>query len=187
MKHMIKKAAAGVLAVALGVAAPMAQAATNSNKVDVLLSAQVLTSLTIVVANPAVLFGVVTPGASNAAPLGQAVAVVTAWTLAAGNTVKLYAYFDTASAAMTGTLTGANIPTSTFTGSVNGGAAQPFTSANPFGGPALALPMWSQTLTSLTAVGTRTDSIALTMDLTGQTSLPSDNYLGTMHIQAQAL
>lgn len=180
------KASILAFAVALG-AIPASATATNSNKVDVALNAQILTSLSIVVAVPAVAFGVVTPGAVNQAPLGQAVSVVSTWSLAAGNTVKLYSYFDTASSAMTGTLSGALIPTSAFTGSVNGGASQTFTSTNPFGGAALALPMYTQTLTALTAIGGRTDSLALTMDLTNVTSLASDNYLGTMHIQAQAL
>jgi hypothetical protein len=185
---MLKKImVAGVLLMGVCAGSVRAQAATNSNKVDVVLSAQVLNSLTLVVANPAVAFGVVIPGTSNAAPLGQQVAVVSSWTLAAGNTVKLFAYFDTSTAAMTGTLTGALVPVSAFTGSVNSGATQAFTSTNPFGGAALALPMYSQTLTSLTAIGGRTDSIALTMNLTGVTSLAADNYTGTMHIQAQAL
>ena len=33
----------------------------------------------------------------------------------------------------------------------------------------------------------RTDSLALTLDLTGQSGLPTDAYTGTMHLQAQAL
>ena len=161
-------------------------ASTNSNKVDVALSANILTGLTVVVANPAVVWGVVTPGASNPAPLGQAVAVVSTWSLAAGQTVKMYAYFDSASSAMSGTLTGSLIPASAFTGSVNGGASATFSQTNPFGGSS-ALQMYSQTLTSLTAISTRTDTLALTMDLTGQTQLAADNYTGVMHLQAQAL
>jgi hypothetical protein len=159
---------------------------TTSNKVDVALTAQVLQTLTLVVAVPTVAFGVVTPGQSNTAPLGQAVSVVSAWSLASGVTMKLYAYFDTASSAMTGTLTGTLVPTSAFTGSVNGGAQASFTQTNPFGGAALALQMYSVGITAANLIGARTDTLALTMNLTG-ISLVSDTYSGTMHVQAQAL
>jgi hypothetical protein len=47
--------------------------------------------------------------------------------------------------------------------------------------------MYAQTLTALTAVGGRTDALALTMNLTSVSSLAADNYTGTLHIQAQAL
>ena len=164
-----------------------AQATTvTGSRVDVTLQATVLNSLTTTIAVPAVAFGTVTPGTTNAAPLAQAISVVSAWNLGVGSTVRMYAYFDNAGSAMTGTLTGTLIPTSALTAAVNGGATQTFTSASPFTSGATATTVYSVPITAANAVGTRTDSVALTMNLTG-ISLMADTYTGTLHLQAQAL
>lgn len=164
-----------------------AQAATNANKVDIALQASVVEALAIVVANPAVAFGVVTPGVRNAAPLSQALAITSTWLLSAGETVKLYAYFDSASSAMTGTLLGDVIPTSAVTAAFNGGSTQSFTQTSPFTASATAINLYAVAITSGNSITTaRLDSLALALNLTGIT-LHADTYVGVMHIQAQAL
>lgn len=169
------------------VAAPCS-ATTNTNRVDVTLQASVLESISLVVLNPVIAFGVVTPGsATNAAPLNQALSITTAWTLSAGETTKLYAYFDSASSAMTGLLLGDSIPTSSVIASLNGGSAQSFTQTSPFTTGATALQLYSVGINAGNALLTgRTDSLALTLNLSG-ISLHPDTYTGIMHLQAQVL
>lgn len=166
---------------------PAFASAQNSNRVDITLQATVATSITLAVANPVVAFGVVTPGTTNVAPAAQALAITSTWLLNSGQTVKLYAYFDTASTAMTGAVLGDSIPTSAVVASFNGGAAQTFSQSSPFSSGATATTLYSVPITSSNAVTTaRLDSLALTLNLTGVTLHP-DTYAGTMHLQAQAL
>lgn len=158
----------------------------TSPRVDVTLQATVLNSITITVANPAVAFGVVTPGVTNAAPVAQALSIVSAWNLGAGVSIKLYAYFDSASVALTGTSAGFLIPTSAVTGTVDGGSPQAFTSTSPFTTGATAMQLFTVPITTSNLVSSRTDTLALTLNLSGLNPT-ADTYTGTMHLQAQAL
>jgi len=162
-----------------------ADAAQNSNKVDVTLTATILQSLSLVVALPTVAFGNVNPGTAN--PGALPLSIVSSWNLGAGQTVKLYAYFDSASTGLTGNLTGQLIPTSAMKASFNGGATQSFTAASPFTTGNTAMTLYSVPITASNLVNLRTDSLAMTLDLTSISSLPTDVYTGTMHLQAQAL
>lgn len=164
-----------------------AQASVNSNRVDVTLSATVMQSITVTLPNVAVAFGVVTPGTTNAAPLGQNLAITTAWNLNPGQTVKLYAYFDNAASALTGTLYGDLIPTSEVSATFNGGSVQGFTSVSPFTTGSTAMTLYSVPVTLSNTTNTRTDSLAMTLNLTNHTTLKADAYTGTLHVQAQAL
>ena len=175
---------------ALGVLLPLAPhaqafASTNSNKVDISLTANVSQSLTLVVATPTVAFGTVVPGAPNVGLLP--LSIVSSWNLGTGLTLKLYAYFDSASTAMTGTATGDLIPTSAMKASLNGGSTLTFTSASPFTSGNTAATLYSVPITNSNVMNTRTDALALTLDLTGISARPTDAYTGTMHLQAQAL
>lgn len=164
-----------------------AQAGVNSNRVDVSLAATVLQSISVVIPNVAVAFGVVTPGTTNAAPLGQNLAITTVWNLNSGQTVKLYAYFDNAASALTGALYGDLIPTSEVSATFNGGSVQGFTSVSPFTTGSTAMTLYSVPVTLTNTATTRTDSLALTLNLTNHTTLKADAYTGTLHVQAQAL
>ena len=193
MSASCKRRSGRVMASILGVCLVLAgcltasASAQNSNRVDVTLQATIVSSLTLAVVNPVVAFGVVIPGTTNAAPLGQALAITSTWLLSAGQTVKLYAYFDTASSAMTGLTLGDSIPTSAVVASFNGGATQTFTQISPFTSAATATTLYSVPITSSNALtAARLDSLALTLNLTGM-SLHPDTYTGTMHLQAQAL
>ncbi len=180
----IRSACAGF--VALLSCVPLHAATVTSPRVDVTLQALVLNSITLTVANPAVAFGVVTPGVTNVAPVAQALSIVTAWNLGAGVSLKLYAYFDSASVALTGAGTGFLIPTSAMTGTMNGGSPQSFTASSPFTSGSTAMQMYTQAVTSSNLVSSRTDSLVLTMNLSGLNP-EADTYTGTMHLQAQAL
>ena len=158
----------------------------TSPRVDVSLQATVLNSLTIAVANPAVIFGVVTPGVVNAAPVSQALSVLSSWNLGAGVTVRLYAFFDGAANALTGSANGGLIPTSAITATVNSGSPQSFNATSPFTTAATAMQLFAQSVTTANVVSSRSDTMALTLNLTGL-NLQADTYIGTMHLQAQAL
>jgi hypothetical protein len=159
-------------------------AATNSLQTNVVLSATILQTVSVTVVTPVIGFGNVNPGASNASV--APISILSAWNLAAGETLKLYAYFDNATA-MTGTTTSSVIPTSTMTATLNAGSPISFSSPSPFTTGNTAATLYSVAITSSNLVSTRTDSLAMTMDLVTLASLPTDIYTGTMHIQAQAL
>ena len=168
------------------IAPSQASTTVNSNKVDVSLNGTIEESLSISVASPSVAFGDLTNGQLNTAGSDQTLSIVTNWNLDAGRTLTMYAYFDSDSAVLVGTGTGTNIPLSSVTGSVNGGSASSFSASSPFTSGSTALQMWSQSITGTNLSGNRTDTLALSVDLTSLT-LPADSYAGTMHIQAQAL
>lgn len=161
-------------------------ASSDSNKVDVVLQASILETIAVVVANPLIVFGTVTNGQNNTAPLDQALAIVTTWNLSPGRTVKMYAYFDTASAALTGTVTGDKIPASAMTASVNSGSFSSFSSASPYTAGPSAMTVYTSSVTASNAITIRTDALSLAINLTGL-SQRSDLYAGLLHIQAQAV
>jgi hypothetical protein len=156
--------------------------ALNSNVANVLLNAPLAESLTVVAGPGTVNFALVPNGsAAGSAP----VSITTTWALGKTRTgVKLYAYFSSATALTDGA--GDNIPTSSVTGSINGGAAAAFTTVTPFGANGLAA-----IFTAAIGAGTFNsshgpDTIGLTINTTGL-ALPAATYTGTLNIQAQAL
>jgi hypothetical protein len=162
---------------------PASQAQVNSNTANINLTATLGESVT-VVATPAapITFALIPNGTVN----GSAnVSVTTSWALAKTRTsVKLYAYFASVNALTDGT--GDNIPTTNVTGSVNGTAAAPFTTAGPFG--ANGMMVFNQ---AIGAAGTFNfahgpDTIGLAINTTGL-ALPAATYTGVLNIQAQAL
>lgn len=172
----------GALALVLVMSQASHAQALNSNVATVNLNAPLAESLTVAAGPATVNFTLVPNGsASGSAP----VSVTTTWALAKTRTsVKLYAYFSSANALTDGA--GDNIPTSSVTGSVNGAAAAPFTSATPFG--ANGMTVFSSVIG---AAGTFNsshgpDTIALSINTTGLT-LPAATYTGVLNIQAQAL
>lgn len=183
--HRIFRVCAAASLSLLACVAPAQATTYTSSRVDVALQATVANNLTATIATPAVAFGIVSAGAANTPPLSQAISIVSTWNLGVGQTVKMYAFFDSASAAMTGTLNGQAIPTSALTASVNAGSSQTFTSASPFTGGSTSTTVYSVLISSANAVTTRTDSVLLT--LTPGASLMADTYTGTLHFQAQAI
>jgi hypothetical protein len=170
---------------ALGLVLTMSQAShaqINSNNATVNLNATLAESLTVSAGPATVNFTLAANGPANgSAP----VSITTSWAL--GKTragVKLYAYFTSANALNDGA--GDNIPTSKVTGSVNSGAAAPFTSVTPFGANGMTV-----FTAAIGGAGTFNsshgpDTIALTIDTTGL-GLPAATYTGVLNIQAQAI
>ena len=181
--NALKKA--GMVLGTLGLALAMSQAAhaqTNSNIATVNLNAILAQSITVAAAPATVNFTLVPSGsAAGSAP----VTINTSWALAkAPVTLKLYAYFSSANALTDGA--GDNIPTSSVTGSVNGGAAAAFTSATPFG--ANGMTVFTQAIGAGTYNSLRApaDTIALSISTVGL-NLPAATYTGVLNIEAQAL
>ena len=184
---MRMKCLLGVLVIAILAGAPTPAAAQlNSNESTVTLSAQLQESLTVSVLPGLVNFSLTSGSSTNAG--STSVAVTTNWALElTRDTVKLHAYFSSASAALVHTsLTNTvDIPSSRVEVSVNGGANMPFNQTVAFGAANAGRELYSQALTVLNISGGRTDTIALNINL-GSFVLPADTYTGTLRLRAQA-
>lgn len=182
--NALKKA--GMILGAMGLALAMSQAshaqALNSNNATVLLNAPLAESVTVSASPSTVNFTLAPNGPANGS---SAVSITTSWALAkTRKSVNVYAYFSSAVALTDGT---DNIPNTSVTGAVNGGAAAAFTTATPFGGAFGLAPIFTQTVGAAgTFNNTHTDSLALTINTVGL-NLPAATYTGTLNIQAQAL
>lgn len=157
------------------------QAQTNSNAVNVTLNAVVAQYIGISVSAAAVNFNLV-PGSGPTAG-APVLTVTTTYSLTGGPTMSLWGTFASSASALTDG-GGNNIPTSNVLGSVNGAGAAAFTGTGPFGGAAAGLQMYS--LAGATN-GTRNDTLALSINLTSQPTLPAGVYTGTLSLQAQAI
>jgi len=155
----------------------------SSNNATVKLNAILNESLTVAAGPATVNF---TPLAPNGPTAGDnPVSITTTWALVkTRGSVKLYAYFAGANALTDGA--GDNIPVANVSGSVNGVAAVPFTTAAPFGGTGVLV--FSQTLSGAGAWNSShgPDTVAMTINTTGL-NLPAATYTGTLNVQAQAL
>ncbi len=171
--------ALGALGLAL-VISPASHAQVNSNNANVTLNANMVETLTVTATPATVNFTLAASGpATGSAP----VSITTTWTLAKTRTsVKLYAYFSSATALTDGA--GDNIPAANVTGAVNGGAAAPFTSATAF--TADGLTVFTQAIAAGNYNSTHgPDSIVLVINTSGL-ALPAATYTGVLNIQAQA-
>ena len=162
------------------VLAPPSHAQLNSNVATVNLNAVLGEALTVSAGPATVNFTLVPNGSANgSAP----VSITTTWALSTTRTdISLYAYFSSANALTDGA--GNNIPAANVSGSVNSGAAGPFTGATPFS--ASGKTVFTQALASGSYNSNRSDTIDLIIDTTGL-GLPSATYTGTLNIEAQAL
>jgi len=174
------------VALFVAVAGSIASAQVNSNTQTVTLTATLNESLTVNLSGNVVTFSM-TPGAANNAG-NTTITATTNWALNSGRTtVKLYAYFASAAAALTNGA-GGNIPSSAFKMSVNGGASNALINTVAFGGATAGLQLFTQAITNANRVSNRSDTLAFTIDLSGGTlpTLPVGGYNGTLSIQAQA-
>ena len=163
-----------------------AAAQLNSNEATVTLSALLPESLSVSVLPGLVNFTLTSGSATN--PGSTSVAVTTSWALTlTRDTVKLFGYFSSASAALvhTNLLNTNDIPSSRVEVSVNGGANMAFNQTVAFGAANAGRELFSQALTILNIAGGRTDTIALNINLSSL-SLPADVYTGTLRLRAQA-
>ena len=159
-----------------------AQAQLNSNIAGINLNATLNTSLTVRAAPGLVNFALV----PNGPALGSAlVTVTTSWTLSPGRgRVTVYGYFTSAAAALTDGA-GDNIPSSSVSASVDGGAFTPFTGASPFA-PGSSITIAFIRILGFNKTGSQADTLNLMINTAGL-NLPAANYTGVLNIQAQAL
>jgi hypothetical protein len=178
-------AAAGFLCAVLGIAAP-AQAQLSSNEATVTVSADLLESLTVVVLPGIVNFNLSSGSATNAG--STPVVVTTTWALTlTRSSLKLYAYFSNASAALVHTLPGntIDIPASRFQIAMNGGSYTAVNQTVAFGAGSGGLQLFSQGLNIANIAGVRADTLTFNIDLSNYV-LPVDLYTGTLRLRAQA-
>lgn len=183
---------AGLLATAVAVTlltSSAAAASANSNIGNVQLNATLNESLTVTVsAGTTVNFTLAPNTASNA---GSTTSTVnTAWVLKPGrNNIAVWAYFTSATGALTSTTGGtATIPSSAVGVQVNGaGGFTACTTVSPFNAAASGMLIGNTTITGNTNTNSsRTDTLAYNIDTTVVPQLPADSYAGVLNIQAQA-
>lgn len=159
-----------------------ARAQQNSNLGTVNLNATLATGLSITAAPGLVNFNLVPSGTVTGSAV---ITVTTSWTLRPSvGAVTAYAYFSSAPAALTDGA-GDNIPSSSVSGSVNGGAFGAFTGASPFA-PSSSLTLSSVRILGNNKTGSHSDTLNLSITTTGL-NLPSGTYTGVLNLQAQAL
>jgi hypothetical protein len=100
----------------------------------------------------------------------------------------LYAYFATASSALSGGSPVVLIPSSCVLGQMTTGTPTTFTAftgTGPFGGAGASLQLFSSTAL-LSLGGSRTDSLSLEINLATIPQLPAGTYIGSLLLTAQA-
>lgn len=182
LKSMARVAAIVLL---IAAASSLASAQLNSNTQTIALSATLPESLTVSLSASAVSFNLTAGSATNAGSTG--VTATTTWVLRPSRTaMAVYAYFSSATAALTDG-GGNNIPSSAFFIADNGGAS---TAVNQtfagFGAANAALRLANVTITNANRAGTRNDAMVYNINLSTLAQLPAGTYTGTLNIQAQA-
>jgi hypothetical protein len=153
---------------------------------SIAISATLAESLTVNLSANAVLFTLNAGSSSN--PGATTITATTAWTLKASRTsLRLYAYFSSAPAALTDGA-GDNIPSSAFYISDNGGASTSLTNTVAFGGANAGIQLANVAITSANENSSRTDTMSFNIDLSSGALplIPPATYTGTLNIQALA-
>jgi len=153
----------------------------NSSGISVSLNAPLLELITVSATPTSVSFTLAGDGTASG---NTSISITTTWVLAVGRSnVKLYAYFVSATAALSDGASH-NIPSSAVSGSINGGTLTAFTATSPFA-TGSSLQIFSQTVSGVTLNANRTDTLALQINTSGL-NLPAATYSGTLVIEAQA-
>ena len=176
-----------VAAALLALVPAVASAQVLSNIGNVNLAAALPQSLTITVTGGSTVNFTLTNGSPAN---GDVPAVIqTTWNLNPGQTgaVSLYGYFDTpaqALAAGTDYIASSLVEGQMATGTPTTYTA--FTQTGPVGPAGGSLALFSENITGVNKIKTRTDNLDLRINLTGQT-LPAGSYAGVLRLQARAL
>jgi hypothetical protein len=182
LRMLLRSAISWLPIVILLLAGAPAHAQLNSNIAGVNLAANLTTSLTVTASPGLVNFPLIPSGITNGS---TAITVNTSWTLSPSvGAVKTYAYFTSAAAALTDGA-GDNIPSTSVSGSVNGGAFGAFTGVSPFAA-ASSVTVSNIRILGNNKSGNQSDSLNIRINTTGL-NLPAGNYTGVLTIQAQAL
>jgi len=124
--------------------------------------------------------------ANGSATANSAIAITSTLTLPLSTSIRVYGYFVSSTAALTGTASGSHIPTSAVYGIMPTGVPTSytaFTQTGPFGGANSSLLLVS--LNGIAVLYTETDNLTLKINLSG-VAIPADTYVGTLYIQGQA-
>jgi len=177
---------AAVLSLALMPRLSAAQVLSNTANVN--LNATLAQSLTIsVTSGSTVNFTLVNGNVANGS---TAVVVQTSWNLAPllVGAVSLYGYFGTPAQALSDGA-GSYITSSSVEGRMTTGlpvSYVPFAQTNPVGPAAASLALFTEAITLLNGIKTRTDNMDLRINLTSQT-IPAGTYTGIVTLQARAI
>ena len=171
-----------IAAIVLLLAPSATRAQQNSNTGTVNLNATLADGVSINASPGLVNFNLVPSGTVTGSAV---ITVTTSWTLRPSvGAVTAYAYFSSAPAALTDGV-GDNIPSSSVSGSVNGGAFGAFTGGSPFAASS-SVRLSSVRILGNNRTGSHSDTLNLSINTTGL-NLPSGTYTGVLNLQAQAL
>lgn len=185
--RMVVRRTAVALAV-LAASATAAQAQTLSNIGNVNLNAVAAQTLTVAVTSGSTVNFTLAQGAAAAGDVASAIS--TSWNLNPGLTgaVSLFGYFDTPSAALTdGTY---DIASTYVEGRMTTGAVATFTAftqTNAVGPANGSLLLFTENITGVNKISSRSDNLDLQINLTASPTVPASTYTGVLRIQARAL
>ncbi|HEY1263696.1 MAG TPA: hypothetical protein VGF06_09240 [Terriglobales bacterium] len=185
MKATANLTRAALLGLILAAAALAPAQVINSGAQTIALNATLNESLTLSLSGNSVNFNLTAGSAANAGSTN--ITATTSWVLKPSRTaVKVYAYFGSATAALTDGTN--NIPSSAFFIADNAGPSSALTNTVAFGAANAGLQLANVPITGANRAGSRTDIMAFNINLTGGTlpQLPASTYIGTLNIQAQA-
>jgi len=175
---------AALLLAASMISAPLVAQVRNSGASPIALNAVLSDSITLTLSGNAVNFNLI--GGSPSNPGSTGITATTTWLLRPNvNSLKLYAFFSSSSAALSDGA-GHNIPSADFQISANGGAFAALTNTVPFGGANAGLQISSVRILGNNKSGTNSDAMNFNINLAPLPSLPAGTYTGTLTIQAQA-
>ena len=156
----------------------------NSGVQTISLTATLADSISVNLSSNSVSFNMAASSATNAGSTG--VTSTTTWISKAGRNLSVFAYFSSASAALSDGF-GDNIPSADFSISDNAGAFTPLTNTVAFGGAAAGLQLFTVKITGANKTGSHTDNMLFNIDLSTIPQLPAGTYTGTLNIQAQII
>ncbi len=156
----------------------------NSTAQTITLNATLSDSISVNLSGNAVSFTLSAGSATNAGSTG--VTATTAWISKPGKNLSVYAYFSSASAALTDGA-GDNIPSANFQISNNGGAYTPLNSSVAFGAASAGMQLFTVKITGTNKTGNHADNMLFNIDLSTLPQLPAGTYAGTLNIQAQVI
>ena len=169
-------------------AAGAAEAQTLSNISNITLNASAAQTLSVSVTSGSTVNFTLAQGATAAGDVSPAIS--TSWNLNPGLTgaVTLFGYFNAPSAALTdGTY---DIASTYVEGRMTTGAVATypaFTQTNAVGPANGSLLLFTEAVTGVNKIKTRSDNLDLQINLASSPTVPASSYTGTLRIQARAL
>ncbi len=155
----------------------------NSGAQAIALNATLPDGLSIRLSGNAVNFNLTAGRPTNAGSTG--ITATSSWFSKAGRTLSVYAYFSSATAALTDGVT--NIPSSAFQISNNGGAYTALTNTVNFGAANAGLRLSTVRILGGNKIGSHDDNMLFNINLSALPQLPASIYTGTLNIQAQII